>query len=310
MKMLIALLAWLALANGAPAQVSVTGAGCGVGTTCSGAPPAYTGPGDVVSGADFYLGLRAYNAATAGAKAVNVCLPLDATCADFSTNATTGALTIVAITGTSCNNTTVICTIKTFYDQITASTLCGGGPCNQTATTIANRLKLVVPGAANGCPSTSVPCGIGTSTTVYDNQTTYNQPIPPFSWSWVGERVSGTTGFYAINSSGGQSGTGFDGSANKVFLFCGGTSPKPAQTTGTWSAIEAVQTTTTNGTAVVDGSATSGTSASCSVSTGYFKAFQSLGDPAQFVELGGWHVAFNSTQYGNMNTNQHSFWGF
>jgi len=30
----------------------------------------------------------------------------------------------------------------------------------------------------------------------------------------------------------------------------------------------------------------------------------------KYVEIGIWPVGFNATQYGNMNTNQHTFWGF
>src|ERR1700733_9426847 len=46
-------------------------------------PPSYTGPGDVVPGALAWWGLRAYGAATAGTKAINICRASDSTCEDI-----------------------------------------------------------------------------------------------------------------------------------------------------------------------------------------------------------------------------------
>src|SRR5260221_661617 len=61
----------------------------------------YTGPGDIVSGAVGWWGLRAYNAASRGNPLANVCTVIATidTCLDFSSDATTGSLLIVTIGG-------------------------------------------------------------------------------------------------------------------------------------------------------------------------------------------------------------------
>lgn len=88
----------------------------------------FTGPGDIQS-FTFWGGLRAYSAATRGTKAINVCNVADAVCADLSTDATTGALVVSTIGGSSC--AVVACTVKIIYDKV------GTADCTQT--TIANR---------------------------------------------------------------------------------------------------------------------------------------------------------------------------
>ncbi len=63
----------------------------------------YTGPGNVASGATAWWGLRAYTSATRGNALINACNVADAACADLSSDATSGALTIPTIGGTACS---------------------------------------------------------------------------------------------------------------------------------------------------------------------------------------------------------------
>ena len=70
MRYAVVILAWLALACGANAQNLLLGAGQSPKVA---AAAGYTGPGDIVSGAKVWYGLRAYNAADRGNKLVNVC---------------------------------------------------------------------------------------------------------------------------------------------------------------------------------------------------------------------------------------------
>jgi hypothetical protein len=90
----------------------------------------YQGPGDKVSGAFVWYGLRAYSAATRGNKAINVCLTGGASCTDTVINATTGALTITTVGGSSCASVT--CYIEKIYDQ-TGGTNCSSASCDLTA---------------------------------------------------------------------------------------------------------------------------------------------------------------------------------
>jgi|SRR6266850_4159926 len=106
----------------------------------TGGAPAYTGPGDT-STYFAWGGLRAYSAAKRGNAAINVCNVLDVACADMSTDAVTGALTVTIIGGSNCS--VVVCTVKTLYDQTQANN-CGGSTCDWTQATIGNRPTLVV----------------------------------------------------------------------------------------------------------------------------------------------------------------------
>jgi len=82
------------------AQVPMSHAGLGAPAVVGG----YTGPGDVVSGAAAWYGVRAYSAATRGNPALNLCNVNDATCSDVSTDASTGNLSFGGtIGGQSCN---------------------------------------------------------------------------------------------------------------------------------------------------------------------------------------------------------------
>jgi hypothetical protein len=73
----------------------------------SGGAPAFTGPGDIVTGWDFWFGLRAFSSATRGNALVNVCNVPNSTCADFSSAPTTGNLVFADIGGVPCTASVV-----------------------------------------------------------------------------------------------------------------------------------------------------------------------------------------------------------
>jgi hypothetical protein len=83
-------------ATTAGATAAIANAAYANGTVCTSAPP-YAGPGDIVSGATAWYGLRAYNAAHAAAtsKAVSLRRASDNTICDFNV-ATSGALGVSA----------------------------------------------------------------------------------------------------------------------------------------------------------------------------------------------------------------------
>ena len=158
-KLLFSLLALATLCGGVCAQFSVLpGFPPGVFQdrgALDATPAGYSGPGDVVTGAVAWYGLRAYNAASLGNAAVNVCNStggVDVLCQDFLTNATTGALVIATIGGVSCG--VAPCTIKIWYDQ-SGFLNCSSAACNITQATIADRYTLVL-----NCLGT-LPCAQG-----------------------------------------------------------------------------------------------------------------------------------------------------
>lgn len=106
----------------------------------------YCGPGDIFPSATGWYGLRAYNQADRGNRVINACLPSSSNCADMSTDPVTGALVVTAITGTSCNNTTVICTVAKIYERS------GGGAPDLAQATQANQPTLVLNCTPNGQP--------------------------------------------------------------------------------------------------------------------------------------------------------------
>src|SRR5216684_5005777 len=93
---------------------------------------AFVGSGDIVGGWQVWYGLRAFSAAKRGTKAINVCNVSDVACADFLTDATTGALVVTTVGGSDCS--VVVCIIKTLYDQ--SGALACTGACDNTQATI------------------------------------------------------------------------------------------------------------------------------------------------------------------------------
>lgn len=110
---------------------------------------AYTGPGDVVSGAYAAWSFRAYNAAyaTALGKIANICTPSDASCADVHSD-TSGNFNLAG-SGLTCNNSTSICTVKTLYDQSGNTNCTSSVACDVTNATISNR-PVLLQNAVNG----------------------------------------------------------------------------------------------------------------------------------------------------------------
>lgn len=104
----------------------------GAGKGSAGAAP-YVGPGDVVSGATLWTGLRCYNAAYSG-NVARIKSPSDA----LTTTITCSAGGVLGTTGTALATTCAVsCTVDILYDQSGASAC--GGPCDLIQPTEANR---------------------------------------------------------------------------------------------------------------------------------------------------------------------------
>jgi hypothetical protein len=188
-------------------------------------PPAgvtYTGPLDVVSSATACWSLRACSAAKRGTASINVCNVSDVVCADLSTDATTGALVITTIGGSSCGSIT--CTVKTIYDQ-------SGNGFNMTQATIAKRPTLTV-----SCFG-SLPCMTGSGTqflSIAGGIGVLNQPL---TTSYVAERTAAFSAYSDVIGNNNSSQVGFQ-VTNEAFAYAGA----QINATATDSAAHSVQT--------------------------------------------------------------------
>jgi hypothetical protein len=282
---------------GAKGQLSTTLAGgSGVSTA------AFTGPGDIVSGADAWWGLRAYSAADRGNKLINVCNVSDVACVDMSSDATTGKLVITTVGGSSCSSIT--CTIKTFYDR-SGSTRCTTA-CDMTTATIANRATLLV-----SCLS-SLPCAQFNGSQSYQTN-----PITTRSQPWTFSAVMNRTGTFTstngvISEAGNFSLMGFFSTTNTGYFNAGNNNITPTINDSSPHAMQGVGNGASSAT-YTDGTQTTGNAGVGTISSSLRVGATGNGLnklTGNIHEVGAWSVGFTSTQAGNMNTNQHNFWGF
>lgn len=265
----------------------------------------YTGPGDVVSGATAWWGVRAYSASYASGLGIlaRVCTVADAVCANVSSDAN-GNFDLAGAATLTCTNISV-CTINKLVDQT------GNG--NDILTSLeANRPTLVVPGAANGCPSTSDYCVKfnGTTSRLTSAALTVAQSL---TLSAVAVRTSGSSYSHIIGKSNGDKTLHFGPDATHVELFWVADHGSLTQTNGTWYALHAVNSATASQSFVYrDTTASTG----FTLTTGYASDLIAMGfDTGEtltgsVVEAGIWPVAFSSGQVSSMSSNQHSYWGF
>jgi hypothetical protein len=265
----------------------------------------YTGPGDVVSGAAAWWGLRAYNGTYAASlgKIANVCTPSDVTCADVKANAS-GNFNLAGTPSLTCNNSTSICTIKTFYDQI------GGGctgavACDLVQATIASRAVLTINAVA------SLPCATFSGSASYSVMNTFAaSSAAPNTWSSVGEHTDSSRGDFLENNNDNM--FNYWPSTNTFGMY-GGTELDATAADSSFHSL----TTIFNGASsknVPDGSATSGNAGASSITTGGSPSIGFAGGGTNkfvFCEGGLWTgVSFNAGQLTSMSSNQHTYWGF
>ncbi len=263
------------------------------------ASTAYVGPGDITSGAVAWYGLRAYSLATRGTKAVNVCIPADAACADLSTDATTGALVITTIGGSSCASVT--CTVKLLYDQTTGSNC--SGICDAGQNTIALR-----PVFTTSCIG-SLPCMTWTaSSTVFSSSgaATISQP---FSMSAVGKR---TANFTSYGSLGGIFTGGvqlvFNNSADTALVY-GGTLGTPVAATD--NVVHALNGMLNGASSKLQVDSTLGTLSAGTTGIADTLCIGACNNALTGIstEFGFWS-GDQSANFTAMSNNQHTYWGF
>lgn len=288
----------------AQAQLPLTHGGKGA----PGGGAAYSGPGDVVSGAKVWYGLRAYSLATTGNNAIDLIRSSDsATCTGVKTlsNGNLDVSVSTAYCSTSqtvtnfCNGDT--CKATKIYDQ-TAAGNCGGS-CDMSFGS-GNRPVFLV-----SCVN-SLPC-MQASGSDFGLVTGFGTFAQPNTFSMVAKRTGSFTSFGAIVGTNNES-VYFSNSTNTWVMGGGGNNLTATASDSNWHAAQAIY----NGVSsdfYIDGSSTTGDSGSANASGSiilFDDNFGTLMPAGQVVEAGMWNSAFDSTQKSNMNSNQHSYWGF
>jgi Alpha-L-arabinofuranosidase B, catalytic len=198
----------------------------GMGPNGTSPAASYSGPGDVVSGATAFYGLRAYNLAYA--TGTNNAITIRRTSDSTSTNIlilTTGALDVATATSF-CASTT--CFASTIYDQI------GGKNVSQSTTTQQPQLTF-------NCLNTSRPCltfaGASNQELTALSFTSASQPI---TISFVGERTGTFTSTNTVFGSLGVVQVGFGTAANTSFEYANSTVVTTAAADNALHAVQSV----------------------------------------------------------------------
>lgn len=267
----------------------------------------FQGPGDIVSSATaFWSAGRAYNATFAASTAsiadiVDTATGVAACTMKIATTGYADLTSVVCPTSAPAVNVVTFCTVThatgctvvKLYDQT------GNG--NHATRTYPNGGTLTF-SALNG-----LPCLVNNGAAGTSLGTASITLAQPFSITTVGERTGNfTSNGRLIGQSGGSVTFGYRTSINLVGLNAG-TALTQTASDSAFHAMSAVGNGVTNSVVVVDGSAATGNAGT----TGFTGAIDILSDGASgltgdFCEGGIWPSAFNSTQYGNLNTNMHS----
>lgn len=292
----VAVLVGLSLCKGASAQNLLLHSGKAPAQVVA---AGFQGPGDVVSGAKVFWGLRCYNTAYTG----NV-----ADVWDSATGLTTQTL-ITCSSGGILNETVNSlattcasgCRIKTLYDQSGANS-CGGGVCDLDQAINASRPPFTLNCIGSlSCLTFSGSQTLGKASFLSQAQPyTFSQVIQDTNSSAVATYFTNQTAIYlSLNTT------------PAIDLFAG-THGTVTISTSTWYAVQGVF----NGASSIiylNGSSNSvnlGTSAATTGTITFGSDEFADNFIGTFAELGLWPVGFDATQQSNMNSNQRAYWGF
>ena len=267
------------------------------------APSGYTGPLDVVSGADALYTLRAASAAqaSAGTKTlINIkngttsetCDVLVASNGGFGNVANCSGASSGVSVATFCLAAT--CTVQTWYD-ISGANYCSGSPCNLNLSASAPTLHLT--GDFGSLPYVS-----------FAGQTylpiTFTSISPPWTISGVAERTGNFTTIQYINTANTPA-LVFASSANTIAGACDGNVDSTVTAADSASHSASVVGTVTDCILNVDGTIND-TSKTIAAYSGLYPPYALTGD---ITEVGVWPLGFTSGQQTSMCHNQYSYWG-
>ena len=267
----------------------------------SGSP--YYGPGNCVQNATIWVGLRAFSQADRGSPLIVLCLPADTQCETENSDATTGALALGTY-GSTCNNSTVICTIKEWFDRVSGNDF--------VQTTIGARVVF-----APNCTGRGHPCGYANGSDYYVSASAVTL-IQPITFVAYAENIS-NTGYTATVIGSNWSAVavifGFGASADtaEIAVSLGLTVTASAPS----GSFHALQGEANGGASImsVDGVSTFGTTAANNLVNHnvdlFFYGTSSSNAPltGYFTEGGIWgSVGFTATQISDMYGNISGYW--
>lgn len=269
----------------------------------SGGGGSYVGPGDIVSGAKAFYGVRAYSAATATANAAAMKLirASDSHTCDILL-ASTGDLGVTANCSTGGDNGTAVAswatgtvTIDTWYDQTG-----NGWDVFQSGS---------APGFTLSCQG-GKPCAVFAGSQGFDNFGSPPSTAQPLSISVVAIRTGGTGQSDLISGASGVFFSGSFGSGAASGYF--GNSPTATAADSAWHALQFVVNSTSSSIRV-DGTPNTGLDfGTNALDSDYYIGKQSgssflTGKIAEVDLLSG--VALNSTQQTALCTNENTYYG-
>lgn len=253
----------------------------------------YVGPGDVVSGAVLWWGLRCYNNAYSG-NVADVYAPLDASHTLLTCSAGGVINQTLQSLATTCATS---CTVKTLYDQT-------GNGYTLSNSTSAARPKLVL-NAVGANPAMQFV----SASDLHLTTGSFSQS-QPYTYSVVANSTSGASWQCLISDHDGNEQLCYQ---SPKIQFASPSNVTVSMTQNAWHAIQAVAN-SASGAIGLDGVWTASLNAgSTGISTtSEFMGSDNSGDALNGyeVEAGIWPLAFNSTQASAMNTNQKAYWGY
>lgn len=292
--------AYLTIGAGSFAPYQLFGAGSG-----GGGGGTFTGPGNIVSGAIAYYGGQAYTAAYAssGGKFANVCLSGDTTCADLVFGSD-GKVIDATVGGSKCS--AVTCTVKTLYDQSGASSCTGA--CDVTQATESKRCTL------SFISSLAYLVCNGANSQTYASALLSSTHAQPYTISSVLKYTNTGVQQGIETNTVNQEFLVFRSGAENFAIYSGTSVPTGAATAAAFHACQCVF----NGASsdvYIDGTTNPGALGNTNAFPNDSIFLFSNVDTGQyytgtFAMLGVWPSGFNSTQQSNMNSNEHTFWGF
>jgi hypothetical protein len=254
----------------------------------------YEGPGDVVSGATYFWGLRAYDAASVGGNIVDIVRASDSAVETF-VSLSDGSVDLASITTFLAATTGKV---SKLYDQV--------GTNHLVQTTDAARPAFTLDGG-NGLPCLTFAGAqllAGSTNAVIDatTQTSVAKRTGDFS---ANSAVFGSNVFDTII---------FFATADTAKIYANAADLSATAADSTWHTINGVFTADGNNSSItVDGSTTTGTIGANPFGDGPPQIGQATGSSFPLTgavrEVGVWNGNFNGTQLTNMDSNQATYWG-
>lgn len=278
-------------------MMPLTGTG-GSGVTAAAPPPGYAGPGDIVSGATAWYGLRCYSAAQASlVKAITIRRASDNATQDIGLTSNCDLDTATATTF--CTATT--CFATEVYDQT-------GNGNHVLQATAANQPQLLL----TGCSSGSLPClsfvGVNSqSLQTGSGSVTASQPITHAS-VYSAPNQSQFSGILTPTADGPQSGAG--NSTGAAYCYAGNLESAFFIADSVWHSVQTIF----NGPSSIINADNTQTPADCGTD-GYSSSTLILGaSSAEFftglwAESGSWPSGFSTGNQTSVCHNQFLYWG-